>query len=108
MAAAAVMRASHRAARVTAAPAVALTSLPRESRNTCQWLSQRFERLNARRIACWIAHRFHLLTAIPSIYTPQCLSNSTSDGSSIPLVDGISSVYALKFLSMATPTVFTL
>jgi len=30
MAAAAVIRASHRAARVTAAPAAALTSLPRE------------------------------------------------------------------------------
>ena len=38
MAAAALMRASHRAARVTAAPAAALTSLPREIRDTqpCQ------------------------------------------------------------------------
>jgi len=108
VAAAALMRASYRAARVMAALAAALTSLPREIRDTCQWLSQCFERVNARRIACRIAYRFHLSTAIPSVYTPQCLSNSASDGSSIPLVDGISSVCALKFLSMATPTVFTL
>jgi len=35
VAAAAVMRASHRAARVTAAPAAALRSLSREVRETC-------------------------------------------------------------------------
>jgi len=35
MAAAAVMRASHRATRVTAAPAAARTSLPREIRDRC-------------------------------------------------------------------------
>ena len=108
MAAAAVMRASHRVARVMVAPAAALMRLLREIRDTCQWLSQRFEHLNARQIACRIAHRFHLSTAILSVYTPQGLSNSASDGSSIPLVDGISSVCALKFLSMATPMVFTL
>jgi len=28
------------------------------------------------------------MTAIASVYVLQCLSNSTSDGSSIPLVDG--------------------
>jgi len=56
-------------------------------RNTCQWLSQGFEHLNACRIVCRIAHRFRLSTAIPSVYVPQCLLNSTLDGSSIPLVD---------------------
>jgi len=90
-------------------------------RNTCRQLSQGFEHLNACRIVCPMAHLFRLSTAIPSVYVLPCLSNSTSDGSSIPLVDsypvslrteilveGYHNGFHAEYLSTAIPTVCVL
>ena len=48
--------------------------------NTCQRLSQQFTHHNFRRIVHCITHHFRSSTSIPSVYTPQCSSNTASDG----------------------------
>ena len=50
----------------------------------------------ARRNACRIAHRLHLLTALPTVRTPYCtsddVSDRTPDRSLLQLIDGFREV----------------
>jgi hypothetical protein len=57
-------------------------------RNTCRRLSQLFACHNARRSAHWMAHCFRSLMVITTVCTPQFLSNSSSESSSLPLLNG--------------------